>query len=77
MGRENRMDFTGTLAMSGMVTGGWRERGPGITRITGIGGYFRTEVETQCTGNSLESTKVTLAMTPSNGGYRTPKGYVP
>lgn len=47
------------------VGGGWRERE--LRETTGIGG----NVETECSGNLSDSTRVTLDKTPRNGGYRT------
>lgn len=49
--------------------GGWRERG--LRETTGIGGRGGTgdNTETYCSAKFLGSTRVTLAKTPSNGGY--------
>jgi hypothetical protein len=33
-------------------------------------GHFRSEVETQCSGNSMESMRGTLAKTSNNAGHR-------
>jgi hypothetical protein len=33
-------------------------------------GAFEGEVETQCSGNSMESMRLTLVKTPSNRGHR-------
>lgn len=56
-----------------MGTGGirkeaWNERV--LKKMTESEGHFRGKVETQCNGNSLESTRVTLSNTPSNVGHR-------
>jgi hypothetical protein len=32
-------------------------------------GHFEHAVETLCSGNSMEPTKVTVVKTPSNGGH--------
>ena len=47
-----------------------RERVLGEKTGIGIVGHFRANVETHCNENSMDSMRVTLAMTPSNGGYR-------
>jgi hypothetical protein len=47
-----------------MGTGGIR-----LGEKTGIEEHFDGEVETRCNGNSVESSRVTLAMTPSNGAH--------
>lgn len=38
--------------------------------MTRIGEHFGSEVKIQYNGNSIESTRMILAKTPSDGGYR-------
>ena len=35
----------------------------------GFGEDFGVKLETKCNGNSIESMRVTIAKTPSNGGH--------
>lgn len=75
-GRRKRIKFSVELAVRGMGIGrmgeGWKEQVLGETaRIRECWGGH---VKTYCI-NNLESMRVTLARTPSEGGYRHRTGY--
>lgn len=46
-----------------------------LGEMTGTGGHLRSNTETQCSGNSLESTGV-LMKPPSNGGFGAQSGHL-
>lgn len=53
-----------------LETGGIKCRGQILGEMTGTQGHFGGKVETQYKGNSMESLRVTLAKSLSNGGHR-------
>lgn len=70
LGKGNRIDFACGLGASEHGSGrdqvGWGVmEGEIMGESTGIGGHLGSAVETQCSGNSLESMRVSL----SNGRY--------
>lgn len=62
LGRGNRMDFVSGLGQVELGTGGIRFMGREEEK-TRIGGHLEGKVKTQCNGDSMESTRVTLAKT--------------
>jgi hypothetical protein len=52
-----------------------RERVLGDTTL--IGEHLKNDIENYYIGNFLESTRVTLAKSPCNGGYRTQIVHLP
>lgn len=67
---EGEMDLLGCLEWVGLKTGSMGVDRESSQRDDWNGGHFRCDVETQCKGNSLEYSRVILAKTPKNRGYR-------
>lgn len=77
LGEVNRIDFTSRLVQGGDGRGdqiGSRRKKRVRGERTGTGGALSGGVETSYSGNFLESVKVVLMKTHSNGEYRVSTG---